>query len=348
VTGGGSGEIFVGLARVADSDDVISAALDALLRLPGVRRVGLALTEGGGRRLRFTASDRDLEKAVDWCLIDAYDDVPLATVVRTGEPVLGALDALGDRYPDMVDRQRAQSVSGLAALPLNGSGPPLGGVVLFYERPQAFDAEQRAELLRLAADLADLLRRVQAAAPRQARELADLPVEPGTRVTHLVVAGEARAVGEARRHLRTELGRWGVDDDVADTAVLCLSELVTNAVIHTGAPSEVRATLDHGLLTVTVRDQGTSGCSPWTADDRLDPLRVHGRGLEMVGTLAARWGSELDSVGATVWFVLEVHEDEPHPDGLAGPGSGHGGVAEPGVAEGGVAEGGVAEGPEPQ
>ena len=49
-----------GAAETLDRVDVVaSVAVADLLSLPGVRRVGLSLSEGGGRRLRFTASDRD-------------------------------------------------------------------------------------------------------------------------------------------------------------------------------------------------------------------------------------------------------------------------------------------------
>lgn len=292
-------------------DDVTRGALAELLELADVHRVGLALTEGGGRRLRFTASDRDDGSVLDWCHIDAYDDVPLTTVVRTGRPVLGGLDDLADRYAGLVARQRAASVVALAAVPLVGGGPPIGGVVLFYDRPQSFDSEQRAELDRHAAGLADRLRRVQAVAPRQAPGLADLPVEDGVRVSHTVLEPDPRAVGEARRQLRRQLEHWGVDDEVVDIAVLCLSELVTNALIHTGTPAEVRTTLDQGSLTVTVRDNGAAPRSPAGADEEpVDPLRVHGRGLQMVDALTTRWGSELDAAGTTVWFVLD-DADEP-------------------------------------
>ena len=70
------------------------------------------------------------------------------------------------------------------------------------------------------------------------------------------VAPEAAAVGEARRFLRGTLHDWDVDEETADTAVLCLSELVTNAVIHSHAGCSVRVQLDEGALTVTVRDSG--------------------------------------------------------------------------------------------
>ena len=99
-----------------------------------------------------------------------------------------------------------------------------------------------------------------------------------------------------------------MDDDTLDTAVLCLSELVTNAVIHTGSAAEVRAVLEDGVLTVLVRDRGNHRGARPTDGSVLhdDPMRVHGRGLQLVAALSSRWGSDLDAVGATVWFVLDA------------------------------------------
>ena len=79
------------------------AALASLSDVPAVRRGGLALTEGGGRRLRFTASDRDGGR-VDWCHIDAYDDVPLNTAIRRAKPNAQAalLIRMVSKHPDIV------------------------------------------------------------------------------------------------------------------------------------------------------------------------------------------------------------------------------------------------------
>ena len=90
---------------VPDGDTWVRSALAQLGQVPGVRRVGLALAEGGGRRLLFSASDRDNESSVDWCEVDAYEDVPLNHSVRTGEAVVGSLDDLAGRYPAFTDRQ---------------------------------------------------------------------------------------------------------------------------------------------------------------------------------------------------------------------------------------------------
>jgi hypothetical protein len=80
-----------------DGDRWARSALASLAHVRGVHRAGLALAEGGGRRLLFAASDRDNERSVQWCEVDAYEDVPLNHTVRTGEPVVGSLDEIAQR-----------------------------------------------------------------------------------------------------------------------------------------------------------------------------------------------------------------------------------------------------------
>src|ERR1017187_2057910 len=110
-------------------------------------------------------------------------------------------------------------------------------------------------------------------------------------------------VREARRFLA------GVLDGgpAAGDAVLCLSELVTNATVHSrsgepGGRFTVTAAIAGGRLRVGVRDDG----GPWT-----QPVRgragQHGRGLLIVGQLADDWGRIGDSAtGWTVWFTMDL------------------------------------------
>jgi anti-sigma regulatory factor (Ser/Thr protein kinase) len=126
----------------------------------------------------------------------------------------------------------------------------------------------------------------------------------------LVLDDDPRAAGVARRFVRAQLEEWQVGGDVPDTAELCLSELVTNAVIHAGTSSLLTISLDAGLLTVAVRDRGPASAEPvvrLVEDD--DPLRVFGRGLQLVDALADRWGSDHDQEGTTSWFALQVDQD---------------------------------------
>ena len=116
--------------------------------------------------------------------------------------------------------------------------------------------------------------------------------------------GEGSALREAERFLRDLLATWQVGDEVLDSAELCLSELVTNAVVHAGTSSVLTVELEQDLLKVAVRDRG-AGEIPNLVEDE-DPLKVFGRGLQLVDALADRWGTEQDESGTTSWFALRV------------------------------------------
>jgi anti-sigma regulatory factor (Ser/Thr protein kinase) len=152
--------------------------------------------------------------------------------------------------------------------------------------------------------LGTALRRAQREETRPLLGWSDEPVPAGAVVAVHDVPPDPAAVAQARRFLRRTLHDWAIDDDTTDTAVLCLSELVTNAMVHAHTDCVVRVLLEEGVLTTTVRDGGSPDAA--SAGPPEEPLRVHGRGLLLVDALASRWGSELDTVGTTVWFVLET------------------------------------------
>jgi anti-sigma regulatory factor (Ser/Thr protein kinase) len=286
-----------------ETDAWVRSAFAVLTRTPDVSRVGLALAEGGGRRLSFTASDRDHGETTDWCEVDAYDDVPLNNTIRTGKLIFGSLDELAGRYRTFVGRQRA-STCALASVPLVAAGQVMGGFVLFFDAEQAFDLSQLTELQRLGEQLGEGLRIGQHATALPHRSLADEPVPEGARVATYAATAEPRAVATARRFTEETLTGWHLHDDPVDVAVLCVSELVTNAIIHTVAGCEVRLLLHDGVLTISVRDAGTGGRPAQPPSD--DPVAGHGRGLQLVEMISTRWGSELDAVGMTVWCEIAL------------------------------------------
>jgi anti-sigma regulatory factor (Ser/Thr protein kinase) len=288
----------------ADVDSVARAALAHLATLPGVSRAGLALTEGAGRRLRFVASDELDVDELEWCHIDAYDDVPLTSVVRTGRPVVGSLDELEHRYAGVVAHQRTAGTCALAAVVLPGRGAPVGGLVLFYDEDQKFDRDQRLALEAAAQVLADAVHRVTGTTG-PAAAAAQAPAA-GERSARLLLDRDARVAGDARRFLRDRLELWGIDQVTSDTAQLCLSELVNNVIMHARSSSELTITLEDGVLRVVLRDHGGSrpgqpAAAPVPDDD---PLRVFGRGLTLVDAFADTWGTDRDEVGTTAWFTL--------------------------------------------
>jgi anti-sigma regulatory factor (Ser/Thr protein kinase) len=91
------------------------------------------------------------------------------------------------------------------------------------------------------------------------------------------------------------------DRPAADDAILCLSELVTNAAIHSnsrrpGGHFTVRVQLSEGCVRVEVQDEG----GPWTQPVPGD--LQHGRGLHIISRLARAWGITGDCcAGWTVW-----------------------------------------------
>ncbi|WP_432136983.1 MULTISPECIES: ATP-binding protein [unclassified Streptomyces] len=111
---------------------------------------------------------------------------------------------------------------------------------------------------------------------------------------------DLRAVCEARHAVRELLRHWGRPDET-ETAELLTSELVTNALVHTGHEAVLTATLGPSGLRVEVRDF-VARRPRLRMPDRDDG--THGRGLVLVDSLADAWGVCPHAVGKAVWFEL--------------------------------------------
>jgi len=97
----------------------------------------------------------------------------------------------------------------------------------------------------------------------------------------------------ARVLLRRACLDWALGN-AYDDAALVVTELVTNAVRHTGTPCMLTVTLDGEGLRLAVRDEGP--LPPALLDDRQ-----RGAGLRIVTTLARHWGVVPHADGKTVW-----------------------------------------------
>lgn len=114
------------------------------------------------------------------------------------------------------------------------------------------------------------------------------------------------SVGDARRFVRHSLVGWGMDD-IADIVVLAVSELVTNAVVHAGTPSQVELDLTATRLRLSVRDshpERTIAPLPGQRDDTAEG----GRGLLITAALAPTWGVEYTRADKTIWLEFPVPE----------------------------------------
>ncbi|MET8624771.1 ATP-binding protein [Kitasatospora sp. NPDC004669] len=142
----------------------------------------------------------------------------------------------------------------------------------------------------------------------------------------LAVQADPAEVGRARRWVRSRLLNHGVDPDapMAETVVLVVSELVTNAVVHTGCPAVLRLCLPMpddaaqpgpaGPLRVEVADASRTAPAPRHAG--ADEDATNGRGLELVELLCERWGWYPDGSGKRVW--CEIGADARPADPMAG------------------------------
>ncbi|MFI8190557.1 ATP-binding protein [Streptomyces sp. NPDC085946] len=99
------------------------------------------------------------------------------------------------------------------------------------------------------------------------------------------------------------LREWRLGPRTAEDAVLLVSELVGNAVRHTGARVfGLRMRHRRGWIRVEVRDpsRGLPCLMPVQETD------VSGRGLFLVDKLSDRWGVDLLPRGKTTWFEMRV------------------------------------------
>ena len=127
--------------------------------------------------------------------------------------------------------------------------------------------------------------------------------QPGTTsapslTSSCTLPADASQVGEARRWLARNLG----DCPAAADAILCISELATNTILHSnnsrkpGGTFTIRAEVHAGdYLCIDVEDNG----GPWENHAHHRDGRLHG--LDIVNALAADWG--VDGGPLTGWVV---------------------------------------------
>jgi anti-sigma regulatory factor (Ser/Thr protein kinase) len=117
---------------------------------------------------------------------------------------------------------------------------------------------------------------------------------------------------EAPAAARAAIGEWcpnlAGDEPRRDTLLLLVSELVTNAVLHSqgppDAPIQLSASVEDERVRVDVVDAGKRFTPAAREAPRARPhATIGGYGLYVVDQAASRWG--VDRAGGTrVWFEI--------------------------------------------
>ena len=107
-----------------------------------------------------------------------------------------------------------------------------------------------------------------------------------------------------RRSARRALDGWQTPDLIGDTLVV-ITELIHNAVKHTGDGGELVMIRRSGSVLIEVSDHSSDLPRAYPPDAR----RIGGRGLMLVAALARDWGSRRVTAGKVVWAQMPTASD---------------------------------------
>ncbi|MET8856874.1 SpoIIE family protein phosphatase [Streptomyces sp. NPDC004579] len=142
------------------------------------------------------------------------------------------------------------------------------------------------------------------------------PVRPLVRRTMLTVAqAEPERIADARQQLRELLHDWASADQL-DSAVLLVSEMVTNVLVHTDADALLVAEVAGETGKRRMRIEVTDGSDALPHRRHPGELASSGRGLVLVEMLADAWGVDPRGQGKSIWF--EFAEEPDTDSGEAG------------------------------
>jgi anti-sigma regulatory factor (Ser/Thr protein kinase) len=116
-------------------------------------------------------------------------------------------------------------------------------------------------------------------------------------------------VREARAFTRRVLDTARIPPDALEQAILMVSELVTNVVVHASSVVGLRVHTGRSIR-IEVEDAGgplpeqvIAAAVAGTVAPSLEP---GGLGLAIVDALATRWGTDDADRGKVVWFELDL------------------------------------------
>ncbi|MEU1805914.1 SpoIIE family protein phosphatase [Streptomyces sp. NPDC019937] len=135
---------------------------------------------------------------------------------------------------------------------------------------------------------------------------------PVRRTAITLAQAEPERIAGARRQLRDMLHDWA-DPDQVESAVLLLSEMVTNVLVHTDGDALLVAEVSGRRGSRRLRLDVADGSDELPHRRRPGELASSGRGLLLMEMLADAWGVDPRGDGKCIWY--ELHERPPEAAG---------------------------------
>ncbi|WP_030752518.1 SpoIIE family protein phosphatase [Streptomyces griseus] len=130
------------------------------------------------------------------------------------------------------------------------------------------------------------------------------PARETPRRTLMTIAqAEPERIAEAREQVRQLLHDW-TDGDQLDAAVLMVSEMVTNVLVHTDGDALLTAEVACGGKGRRLRVEVSDASDELPHKRHPGEMASSGRGLVLMEMLADAWGVEPRGEGKTIWFEL--------------------------------------------
>ncbi|MCI2237455.1 SpoIIE family protein phosphatase [Paenibacillus sp. TRM 82003] len=281
------------------------------------------VTEGHGPGAALERTNRLLAEMAEelfatCCLVRLDQGSGTVTVATAGHPAPLVVDGAGLRELD-VEPGPPLGVDPEAAYPTATHRLRRRSRVVLYtdgvvesraeQLDQGLESLRRTVAAHAGASCEELASRIMASIPHRLDDDAAMLVleyaGPSAQLEEaaLPLPADVRAVAQSRAFLRTALDAWDAAE-LLDEAELVLSELVTNALVHTDSATGVLLRYDRAArrLTISVQDRSTRH----PRERHADPDALGGRGLGIVEAVADDWGVSLEGEGKTVWAELAI------------------------------------------
>ncbi|MFC9266500.1 SpoIIE family protein phosphatase [Streptomyces zhihengii] len=137
---------------------------------------------------------------------------------------------------------------------------------------------------------------------------------PTRRTAMSVGQAEPERISAARRQVRELLHDWA-DPEQVDSAVLMVSEMATNVLVHTDGTALLVAEVHHTDPARRLRVEVSDTSDELPHRRRPGEMASSGRGLVLMEMLADAWGVDPRGTGKSIWFELYETSGGPAPEG---------------------------------